>query len=580
MKKQHLIGREQHLRENNSQGKQKPSADQPASCAPLPSWNTALVLGSIDAACLESRHRSAPGVNGRAGGLCVNTKGRPKGIIAAVSLLALSLAVPVWGGEFSRGINDALGPRYNPGSHQAPRLEHRGLDSVRRWNAIAIDASGLDHTPVASGETRIFGEQLGPARSSRAMAMVHIAIFDAVIAITGGYRSYTGIAPAEKDVSMSAAIAQAAHDTLIELFPSQAPDLSAALREDLERIPDGRAKNSGIDLGRRAAAAILALRQNDGSEHTEPRVGVDYLTSDEPGEWRQDPISQIPLALGARWAEVKPFVMKSARQFRVPPPPAVNSREYAAAFDEVKELGGDGIVTPTIRTDEQTGIGIFWAYDGTPSLCAPPRLYNQVTTQIAEQMALNAVELARLLALVNTAMADAAIAIWESKYYYDYWRPVTGIREADEGTGPTGKGDGNPATVGDPTYSPLGAPASNLDGPNFTPPFPAYPSGHAGFGGALFQILRRFYGRDHLPFTFVSDEYNGITQDSNGVVRPLKPRSFKSLSEAEEENGQSRIYLGIHWTFDKTEGIAQGRRVGNYVFEHAFVPRHRKMKKH
>lgn len=185
---------------------------------------------------------------------------------------------------------------------------------------------------------------------------------------------------------MNAAIAQAAHDTLIQLFPSQASDFSAALREDLKSLPVGRAKNNGIALGRRAAAAILALRENDGSEHTEPRVGVDYITSDKPGKWRQDPISQIPLALGERWAKVKPFVMKSARQFRVPLPPALDSRQYAA----------------TVRTDEQTGIGIFWAYDGTPSLCAP--------------------------------MADAAIAIWESKYYYNFWRPVTGIREADAGT--------------------------------------------------------------------------------------------------------------------------------------------------
>jgi hypothetical protein len=276
--------------------------------------------------------------------------------------------------------------------------------------------------------------------------------------------------------------------------------------------------------------------------------------------------------LGARWSEVKPFVMKSASQFRVPLPPALNSGQYGAAFDEVRELGGDGIVTPTVRTGEQTSIGIFWAYDGTPSLCAPPRLYNQVTTQIAEQMALNGVELARLLVLVNTAMADAAIAIWESKYYYDFWRPVTGIREADAGTGPTEKGDGNPATVGDPTYSPLGAPASNLTGPNFTPPFPAYPSGHAGFGGALFQTLRKFYGSDRLPFTFVSDEYTGVTRDNEGNVRPLKPRSFGSLSEAEEENGQSRIYLGIHWAFDKTEGIAQGRKVADYVFDRVFRP--------
>jgi hypothetical protein len=174
-------------------------------------------------------------------------------------------------------------------------------------------------------------------------------------------------------------------------------------------------------------------------------------------------------------------------------------------------------------------------------------------------------------------MAEAGSAVWDSKFFYDFWRPVTGIREADAGTGPTGAGDGNPATVGDPGFSPLGAPASNIsNGRNFTPPFPAYPSGHAGFGGALFQTLRNFYGTDHIKFTFVSDEFNGVTRDASGNVRPLIPRTFKSLSQAEEENGQSRIYLGIHWAFDKTAGIAQGREVANYVFANAFRPLHGK----
>jgi hypothetical protein len=299
-------------------------------------------------------------------------------------------------------------------------------------------------------------------------------------------------------------------------------------------------------------------------------VGIEHTTSDEPGRWRQDPISQIPLALGAHWGAVEPFVLESGAQFRVPPPPALDSAEYAAAFDEVQRLGGDGIATPTERSGDETIAGIYWAYDGTPSLCAPPRLYNQIAVQIAEQMGTQGAELARLLALVNVAMADAGIAIWESKYHYDFWRPVTGIREADAGTGPTGAGDGNPDTTGDPTFSPLGAPASNLQGPNFTPPFPAYPSGHAGFGAALFQTLRNFYGTDEVAFTFVSDEFDGATLDHQGNVRPLLPRSFASFSEAEEENGQSRIYLGIHWTFDKTEGIAQGRAVADYVFENAF----------
>jgi hypothetical protein len=126
--------------------------------------------------------------------------------------------------------------------------------------------------------------------------------------------------------------------------------------------------------------------------------------------------------------------------------------------------------------------------------------------------------------------------------------------------------------VSDPNFMPLGAPASNLNGPNFTPPFPSYPSGHGGFGGALFQTMRRFFETDNIAFTFTSDEFNGVTKDNAGNVRPLTPRSFTTLSQAEEENGQSRIYLGIHWQFDKTQAIAQGRNVANYVFDHAFLP--------
>jgi len=171
-------------------------------------------------------------------------------------------------------------------------------------------------------------------------------------------------------------------------------------------------------------------------------------------------------------------------------------------------------------------------------------------------------------------MAEAGMTSWESKYFYDLWRPITGIRESDPGTGPTGLGDGNPNTVGDIAFHPLGAPASNLQGPNFTPPFPAYPSGHATFGGAIFQVLRRFYGTDQIRFTFVSDEFNGTTRDNAGNVRPYIPRTFSNLSQAEEENGQSRIYLGIHWSFDKTEGITMGRSVANYVYDHAFAPVH------
>lgn len=448
----------------------------------------------------------------------------------------------------------------------------RSSHSLRHWNQVSIDASGLDHTPIAPGEARVFGEQLGPGRASRAVAIMHIAVHDAINAIVGRYRTYTGLRRTFARASVDAAIAQAAHDTLVAVFPSQSAHFDEELASELARVPEHPTKTAGIEVGRRAAAAILAHSADDGSNYKEPRIGEGYIPGDEPGVWRQDPISQLPVALGAKWGDVRPFVLRSGAQFRAPAPPDMDSWRYLIAFNEVKRLGGDGVATPTRRTPQQTFIGIFWAYDGTPSLCAPPRLYNQIAMTIADQegTSRDVVELARLLALVNVAMSDAGVAVWESKFYYKFWRPVGGVREASNGSGPTGEGDGNPNTIGDPTFSPLGAPASNLIGPDFTPPFPSYPSGHAGFGGALFQTLRRFYGTDRIAFRFVSDEFNGTTRANDGSVRPLMPRRFSSLSQAEEENGQSRIYLGIHWEFDKTEGIRQGRRVANYIYDRAF----------
>jgi PAP2 superfamily len=494
-----------------------------------------------------------------------------------VALLATPNTVSAHAAEPPQSVDQFLGPFHSaaPEAQSQDATEpalhsNRAADRLRYWNRIAVDASGRDHTQPGPGDDWEFGAQLGPGRSSRAMAIVHIAIYDAVNSIRGGYESYTRVPSTFSNASVDAAIAQAARDTLVALFPSQKALFDRLLVRDLFRIQASLlAKARGIAAGRRAAAAILALRQGDGSDHPEPGMGTHYIPGNDPGIWRQDPISLIPVALGAHWSEVKPFVLRSSDQFRLPPPPAMTSPQYRAAYREVQRLGGDGIVTPTERTEAQTEVGIYWAYDGTPSLCAPPRLYNQIATKVSRHLT-DVSQLARLLALVNVSMADAGIAIWESKYHYKLWRPVTGIRESEPGTGPTGRGDGNPATAGDPSYSPLGAPASNLRGPNFTPPFPAYPSGHAGFGGALFQILRNFFGTDNATFTFVSDELNGVTVDNEGNVRPLRPRTFTSFSQAEEENGQSRIYLGIHWSFDKTKGIAQGRQVANYVFTRAF----------
>ena len=455
------------------------------------------------------------------------------------------------------------------GATVAAHAQDDALHRLRHWNGVAIDSSGLDHTPAGTGAPHTPGHHPGPGRASRAMAIVHIAMFEAVNAIDRRYESYLRIPVVGPAASMDAAIAQAAHDTLVALFPSQKAQCDRELADDLRRIPNNPAKLAGIVVGKVAGLASLLRARNDGSDHAEPQLGVGYFPGNAPGIWRQDPISQLTVALGARWGSVRPFVITSGRAFRVPPPPALTSLAYATAFNEVKRLGG---ATSTARTQDQTFAGIYWAYDGTPSLCAPPRLYNQIAMQIADQMGSDVAEQARLLAILNVAMSDSGIAIWESKYFYKYWRPVGGVREADAGTGPTGIGDRNPLTTGDAAFSPLGAPLSNGSGPNFTPPFPAYPSGHAGFGGALFQTLRNVYGTDAIPFTFISDELNGETLDNNGDPRPLAPRNFSTLSQAEEENGQSRIYLGIHWAFDKTAGIAQGRSVANYVFKNAFRP--------
>jgi hypothetical protein len=434
-------------------------------------------------------------------------------------------------------------------------------DAVRRWNQVAVDATGIDHAQSAG---TLYGYQLGPTRASRAMAIVHIAMADTVNAIAGGWRSYTDLPRARDPVSMDAAVATAAHDALAALYPAQASRFDAFLVEDLNRVRPGALRENGVALGQRAARAILAMRSGDGSERPEPHVGVDWTTNPLPGHWQVDPISKDTIALGAYWGDVKPFAMQRGDQFRVPPPPSLTDPAYTATFDYEKGIGGDGVTTPTVRTPEETEIGIYWAYDGTPSLCAPPRMYNQIAVQLADMRGIGTVELARYLALVNVAMADAAIAVWESKFFYDFWRPVTAIRGA--------AGDGNPNTGAITDFSPLGAPASNADGPNFTPPFPSYPSGHAGFGGAVFQVLREYFGTDEIPFTFVSDELNGVTVDNQGNQRPLLPRSFTSLTQAEDENGQSRLYLGIHWEFDKDFGIAQGREVGSHVMRNLFQP--------
>jgi hypothetical protein len=453
--------------------------------------------------------------------------------------------------------------------NRLPRVAADVFDRYMLWNEIALDTTAIDHTPLVHGDARArWGEQFGPPRTSRAMAIVHIAMFESVNAVTQRFRSYAQVPPvSDRNLSLDRAIAQAAHDTLLSLYPAQQLRLDSLLAQDVALI-GGTARQlaAGESLGARSAATILALRAADGAQTPELTVGAgpnNFHLKPGLGYWSPDPVSGLLTALGANWGRVKPFVLSGAGQFRPDPPPALTSNAYAAAYNRVAALGGDPAHgTPTQRTDRQTFIGRFWGYDGTPGLCAPPRLYNMIARTVALQQGMaNVSELARFLALVNTALGDAGIAAWEAKWHYQFWRPVTGIRN--------GSAVGNPDTVGNPTWYPLGAPATNTSGPNFTPPFPAYPSGHATFGGALFELFRAYWPDDTV-FTIVSDEYNGLNRDADGVLRPYEPQTFNSFSEAEYDNAQSRIYDGVHWEFDAAKGIELGHRVARFVIEHAF----------
>ncbi len=451
-------------------------------------------------------------------------------------------------------------------NRQPPRAPSNTFDRMFMWNEVALDTTAIDHTPVQPGELRVFGEQFGPARASRAMAIANIAMFEAENAVTQRYESLAGVSPVTGDVSIDYAMAQAMHDALVYLYPSQSERLDAILAVDVSRIPgDPAALQAGQALGKAAAQAVIALRNKDGAQVPDPVVGGPFTPIGGVGHWSVDPVSQLNIYLGAYWGSVTPFTLATGSQFRPSPPPALTDPLYTKAFKQVERLGGDPRnATPTGRTKAETTEGIFWSYDGTPALCAPPRLYNQVARTIALQQGMSSVpEAGRMLALINTAMADAAIAAWDAKWYYQYWRPVTAIRSADQG--------GNTKVSPDPTWYPLGAQATNTRGPNFTPPFPAYVSGHATIGGALFEILRHYYP-DATPFTFVSDEFNGVNTNDLGQIRPLRPMTYQTFTDAEYANAESRVYLGVHWQFDADQGILLGHKVGDWTWDHAFRP--------
>ncbi|MFM9827783.1 MAG: hypothetical protein ACKVOB_03435 [Sphingomonas sp.] len=465
---------------------------------------------------------------------------------------------------------------------RATRRVNDTADRVLAWHENALDAVAIDHTPPVGGRAPL--NNGGPVRTSRALAMTQIAVFDALNAFSGKFQAYNTLTPAPRGASKDAAIAYASHGVLSVLYPAQKVQLDVLLSSDVSSIRGSAASiAAGRAVGEASAAAIIRRRTNDGSEIREVNFGgrgrVASGTTNFYGEpvnggstapfrWTPDPLTPgdtpgttLQLALGASWGAVKPFVIRSGDQFRAPPPPLPGTPGYAAGFNDVKAVGASS--SPSTATAQTRFIGNYWGYDGAPLLGTPPRLYGQIAVKIATENGVrSALGLARLLAMVDTAQADAGVAAWDSKYFYNYWRPVTGV--------PRGAEDGDAATVGDPNWKPVGISVINTTAPILaTPPFPAYVSGHATFGAATFQVLRIFFP-DNTRFTFVSDEYNGAGVDPFGTPRPLVPVRFRSFQQAQEENGRSRVYNGVHWTWDDTQGQNIGVSIGQYLQANAF----------
>ncbi|NJM70836.1 MAG: vanadium-dependent haloperoxidase [Scytonema sp. RU_4_4] len=427
------------------------------------------------------------------------------------------------------------------------------MDSILFWNDVSLEAVARDHTGMPPEL-----DQGGPTRTSRALGIIHLAMYDAFNSIANIFTPYLPNLPVPSaPASQDAAIGEAAYVTLTNLYPNQFNHFLQAHQSFLSGLSDApNAIENGRNQGREVAKAMLINRLDDGSA-----LDLPYIPSDAPGQHRVDPLNPDQGFLTPNWGQVTPFAITN---FLADEPPALDSAQYTQDFNDVKEKG---VQSGGTRTPEETAVGLFWAYDGAQQLGTPPRLYNQIVRVIAIQKNNSLEQNVRLFALVNMAMADAGIQCWNSKYFYNVWRPVVGIREADPGWGPTGLGDDNPETEGDPFWLPLGAPRTNQSGAkNFTPNFPAYPSGHATFGAASLDMVRLFYGTDDIAFEFVSDELNGKSVDVDGSIRTKHQRPFIRLSDAILENARSRVYLGVHWQFDADAGVESGKTIAEFIF--------------
>lgn len=390
-------------------------------------------------------------------------------------------------------------------------------DVVLDWNAALLDAIRTDNS--------------APTLASRNLAILHTAIYDAVNSVVRTHQPYRFQLEAPPGTLPEAAAVGAAHAVFLGLYQPLQARAEALYGEFIRLAPSGPGLTNGLALGRELGRRVLDSRVADGAN-----LDVPYIPSDAPGAWRRTPPFFRP-PLTPQWRYVTPFALPALEPFLPPPPPPLHSPEYAASFNEVKAYGGKG---STNRTAYQTQTAVFWSdfsYTATP-----PGHWSEIAATIGRDRTNSLADNARMLALVNLAQADAGIVCWEAKYRHNLWRPVTAIQRADE--------DGNPDTVADPAW----------DHQLVSPPFPAYTSGHSSFSGATARVLARFYGTDAITFQATSDSLPGVF------------RTYHSLAECAEEVGRSRIYGGIHFSFDKTAGLAGGEAIGDYVSANFLLP--------
>lgn len=399
------------------------------------------------------------------------------------------------------------------------QLEPRDLfaaDMVTQWNDIVLEAIRVDRT--------------APPRASRILAIVHTSVYDAVNAIDRTHKPYAVDVPALPGTSAEAAVAAAAHRALVALFPAQTVTFDTQFTASLATITDGSAENNGVALGNLVADKMLALRANDGANAV-----VTYTPGSGPGVWIPTPPA-FAASLLPQWPAVTPFAMTTGSQFTPHDLPSLTSAEYTTDFNEVKELGS---ATSATRTADQTAIASFWANGAGTS--SPPGHLNRMAQAAADAQDNTLSQNARLFAVLNVAMADAAIMAWDAKYDTNCWRPVTAIRAADT--------DGNPGTTQDLGWTPL----------LVTPPFSTYVSGHSSFSGAAAAVLKSFFGRDNIAFTLESEDAT------------VASRSFASFSAAAQESADSRLYGGIHFRFDNEDGLVAGTKLGAFVAQNFFI---------